>query len=58
MSISAGTYDYTVCTICSSGDTETAISVEVPHPSYTNDKGETVIQTQMVTLGGLNGLNN
>ena len=53
MSISAGTYDYTVCIICSSGDTETAVTVEVPHPSYTNNKGETVIQTQMVTLGGL-----
>lgn len=56
--ISAGTYDYTVCVICDSGSTETAKSVEVSHPTYVNDKGDTVIQTQMVTLGGFDGLNN
>jgi hypothetical protein len=55
--ISAGTYDYTVCVICDEGGTETAVSVEVPHPSYTNAIGQNVIQTQMVTLGGFNGLN-
>jgi hypothetical protein len=55
--ISAGTYDYTVCVICDDGSTETAVTVEVPHPSYTNGYGQTVIQTQMVTLGGFNGLN-
>lgn len=55
--ISAGTYDYTVCVICDDGGIETAVTVEVPHPSYTNGYGQTVIQTQMVTLGGFNGLN-
>ena len=30
----------------------------VPHPVYTNEFGKAVLQLDMVTLGGVNGLNN
>jgi hypothetical protein len=45
--------DYNVCVECS-GNTFT---VEVPHPVWTNNQNESVIQLNMVTLGGENGLN-
>ena len=54
---SAGTFDYKVCDICTDGGTTTAIEIEAPHPSYTNNEGDVVVQLQMVTLGGPNGLN-
>lgn len=30
----------------------------VPHPTYTNEYGQAVVQLDMVALGGPNGLNN
>jgi hypothetical protein len=54
---SAGTYDYKVCIICTDGGVTTAVEVSTPHPNYTNSTGGTVVQTQMVEIGGLNGLN-
>lgn len=50
--ISANT-DYNACVTCS-GSTFT---VEVPHPVWTNQYGQAVIQLNAVTLGGPNGLN-
>lgn len=66
---SAGTYSAKICVVChASGDTfeeifvgslqDTIREVEPEHPSYTNGAGDEVIQIQMVTLGGYNGLNN
>ena len=52
---SAGTYDAQICKIC---DATTEFRTDTPHPSYTNEKGDVVIQTTMVTAGGFNGLNN
>jgi hypothetical protein len=57
--ISAGTYVSYVCGECpdENGIPVSAPIKNTPHPSYTNEKGDVVIQTQMVTLGGPNGLN-
>lgn len=56
---SAGTFVSYVCTVCTdSGGTTTATKeLGTPHPSYTNNSGDVVVQLQMVTLGGPNGLN-
>lgn len=54
---SSGTYSYKICDICTESGTTTATEVEPPHPTYINSKGDSVIQTQMVALGGINGLN-
>ena len=51
--LSANT-EYKICVVCSG----TTYSVEVPHPTYTNERGKAVVQLNAVTLGGENGLNN
>lgn len=43
-----------MCVVCS-GTTSTVIP---PHPIWTNNQNQTVIQLDAVTLGGMNGLNN
>jgi len=43
-----------VCIVDCSGNT---ISVTPPHPVYTNLRGKAVIQLNMISLGGENGLN-
>jgi hypothetical protein len=54
---SAGT-ESTACNICWDGTGYTATVVSVPHPSYTNQFGQTVVQLDAIQLGGMNGLNN
>jgi hypothetical protein len=51
--LSANT-EYKMCLPCS-GETS---SVNVPHPTYTNERGKAVVQLNAVALGGENGLNN
>lgn len=54
--VSAGT-EYTVCLICCPCDSGgTITSVAVPHPTWTTQYGQSIIQANMVLLGG-NGLN-
>lgn len=50
----------TICVeICTTGVTDTSVvSVNPPHPVYTDGYGTPVTQLNMVTLGGPNGLNN
>lgn len=36
----------------------TNVSIEPPHPTYTNEFGKAVVQLNAVELGGINGLNN
>jgi hypothetical protein len=43
--------------VCTSGGT-TTISIEPPHPVWTDGYGTPVTQLNMITLGGPNGLNN
>jgi hypothetical protein len=55
---SAGTFTSYICQECSSGGTiNSTRALNTPHPSYTNEVGDVVVQLQMVTLGGPNGLN-
>lgn len=56
--ISAGT-EVLVCQICtdSSGNT-IATQITPPHPTWTDGGGTSVIQLNMIELGGQNGLNN
>lgn len=54
---SAGT-EYEACNICWDGTGFTSTVVTVPHPSYTNQFGQTVVQLDAIQLGGMNGLNN
>jgi hypothetical protein len=49
--ISANT-DYNVCVECN----DKTFTVEVEHPVWTNQYGQTVIQLNAVELGGRNGL--
>lgn len=55
--LSSGT-ETDICQICVSGGTETATFVNVPHPTWTDAYGRSVIQLNMIELGGQNGLNN
>ena len=56
---SANTLDTICVEICTTGDTGTSVvSVNPPHPVYTDGYGTPVTQLNMVTLGGPNGLNN
>ena len=50
----------TICVeVCTTGVTGTSVvSVNPPHPIYTDGYGTPVTQLNMVTLGGPNGLNN
>jgi len=43
--------------ICESCDGLTVREVTAPHPVWTDEKGESVIQMNAVTLGGMFGLN-
>lgn len=56
--LSSGT-ETDICQICvdSSGNT-TATFVNAPHPTWTDAYGRSVIQLNMIELGGQNGLNN
>jgi hypothetical protein len=50
--------EYNICQeVCTSGGT-TTISVTPPHPVWTDGYGTEVTQLNMITLGGINGLNN
>jgi|LakMenEpi03Aug12_release.lakeMendotaPanAssembly.Ray.scaffolds.fasta_scaffold50397_3 hypothetical protein len=46
--------EYNICEVCS-GET---ITIQPPHPVYTDKFGTSVTQLNMITLGGENGLNN
>jgi len=46
---------YTLCTLDCSGNT---VTLEFPHPVWTNNNGNAVTQLNAVQLGGPNGLNN
>jgi hypothetical protein len=56
--LSSGT-ETDICQVCidSSGNT-TAIFIDAPHPTWTDGRGRSVIQLNMIVLGGQNGLNN
>jgi hypothetical protein len=54
---SAGTFTSEICVVCDTDKGTTATYVETPHPTYVNEVGDAVVQLQMVTLGGPNGLN-
>ena len=42
---------------CRTCDAETATTVTLPHPVYTNGAGRDIYQLDMVVIGGENGLN-
>jgi len=46
--------EYNICEVCS-GET---LTIQPPHPVYTDKFGTSVTQLNMITLGGENGLNN
>ena len=54
---SANTETFLCQEICTSGGT-TTISITPPHPVWTDGYGTAVTQLNMITLGGINGLNN
>jgi hypothetical protein len=55
--LSAGTV-YKVCVaVYNCDNTENNEIREVPHPVWTNEMGKSVVQLNMVTLGGPDGLN-
>lgn len=54
--LSAGT-EYEECLVCYSLSGNTVTSVSVPHPVWTNEQGQAVVQLGAVQLGGMNGLN-
>ena len=54
--ISANT-EVTICQqICTTGGTA-VVSVIPPHPTYSSLTGGTVVHLNMISLGGMNGLN-
>jgi hypothetical protein len=53
MEVYSANTEYTACIECS-GSTYT---VDTPNPVWTDNKGNSVIQLNMVALGGENGLN-
>jgi hypothetical protein len=55
--LSAGT-EYTACVVCCPCEPGgTVRSVTVPHPTWTNQYGRSVVLLDAVQLGGMNGLN-
>lgn len=49
--------EYNICQeICTSGGT-TTVSIEPPHPVWTDGYGTPVTQLNMIVIGGINGLN-
>lgn len=56
--LSAGTYVSYICAICHEDGIQVATQIpNTPHPVYTNGFGRAIVQTQMVELGGMNGVN-
>lgn len=56
--LSAGT-SVDICQVCTdSSGTTTATFIDAPHPTWTDGRGRSVIQLNMIELGGQNGLNN
>jgi hypothetical protein len=55
--VSANT-EVRICEQICSGSGTTVVSVKTPHPTYSDLTGGTVVQLNMITLGGPNGLNN
>lgn len=57
--LSAGTFVSYICSVCTDENgVATATQVlDTPHPTYTDGQGNEIVQTQMVEIGGLNGLN-
>jgi hypothetical protein len=58
--LSAGTFVSYICVVCQlpDGSWEAVQAQDTPHPVYTNGLGKDIVQTQMVTIGGIDGLNN
>lgn len=55
--ISAGT-EYTACQVCCPCSSNQSVkTVSVPHPTWTNAQGKSVVLLDAVQLGGMNGLN-
>lgn len=55
--LSANTPVY-ICQVCTDENgVQTATQIEPPHPVWTNGRGKSVVQLNMVALGGENGLN-
>jgi hypothetical protein len=58
--LSAGTFVSEICVVCTDPDTNittATYATNTPHPVWTNEMGKAVVQTQMVTIGGPDGLN-
>lgn len=51
----AGT-PYETCVVCYSATGNTVFSVATPHPTWTDNYGNPVVQADAVQLGGMNGL--
>lgn len=55
--LSAGT-EVKICQVCTDENgVQTATQITPPHPVWTNGRGKSVVQLNMVALGGENGLN-
>jgi hypothetical protein len=55
--LSAGTI-VEICQVCTDNSgTTTSTFIDAPHPTWTNGNGRSVVQLNMVALGGMNGLN-
>ena len=55
--LSAGTI-VQICQVCTDNSgTTTSTFIDAPHPTWTNGNGRSVVQLNMVALGGMNGLN-
>lgn len=50
--------EYIECVICTDNSGTTITQVVPPHPVWTDGYGATVTQMNMITLGGMFGLNN
>jgi hypothetical protein len=56
--ISAGTFTSKICYECPDGSGDTiSTAKDAPHPTYTDGQNNSIIQLDMVALGGPNGLN-
>ena len=58
--LSSGTYTYVLINYTGATNCAACTSTLQPHPIYSSmsNSADTVVQTQMITLGGFNGLNN
>jgi hypothetical protein len=52
--LSAGT-EVQICVVDDCTSLRTLL--EVPHPTWTTESGEAIVELNMVALGGMNGLN-